>query len=73
MRAIQEDITPPPDSLRAQKSLLLANGGLVDLAVRELQAAGHRVVHHHAQGPRQARGKTDGREAAGRQAGRGGE
>ena len=40
-RAIQEDLTPPAESLRAQKSLLLANGGLVDLAVRELQATGN--------------------------------
>ena len=41
VRTIQEDLTPPADSLRAQKSLLLANGGLVDLAMRELQAAGN--------------------------------
>ena len=30
---------PPPDDLHVQKAELLANGGLVDLAVRELQAA----------------------------------
>ncbi len=41
VRAIQEDLTAPADSLRAQKSLLLANGGLVDLAIRELQATGN--------------------------------
>ena len=41
VRAIQEDLTPPAESLRAQKSLLLANGGLVDLAIRELQATGN--------------------------------
>ena len=41
VRAIQQDLTAPGDSLRAQKSLLLANGGLVDLAVRELQATGN--------------------------------
>ncbi|HVP43294.1 MAG TPA: transglycosylase SLT domain-containing protein [Terriglobales bacterium] len=40
VRAIQEDLTAPSDNLRAQKSLLLANGGLVELAVRELQAGG---------------------------------
>lgn len=41
VRAVQEDLTAPSDSLRAEKSLLLANGGLVDLAVRELQATGN--------------------------------
>ncbi len=41
VRAVQEDLAPPAESLRAQKSLLLANGGLVDLAVRELQATGN--------------------------------
>jgi soluble lytic murein transglycosylase len=30
---------PPPDELRVQKAELLGNGGLVDFAVRELQAA----------------------------------
>lgn len=30
---------PPPDDLHLQKAQLLGNGGLVDLAVRELQAA----------------------------------
>lgn len=33
-------LQPPADSLRAQKSLLLGNGGLADLAIRELQASG---------------------------------
>ena len=41
VRSVQEDLTPPAESLRAQKSLLLANGGLVDLAIRELQATGN--------------------------------
>lgn len=31
---------PPTDNLRYQKAQVLANGGLVDFAVRELQAAG---------------------------------
>jgi soluble lytic murein transglycosylase len=33
------DSQPPPDELHVQKAELLANGGLVDFAVRELQAA----------------------------------
>ena len=31
--------TPPADDLRVQKAMLLENGGMVDFAVRELQAA----------------------------------
>jgi len=38
MRDVDEDLSAPADSLRAQKSLLLANGGLIQLAVRELQS-----------------------------------
>jgi soluble lytic murein transglycosylase len=34
-----EAAEPPADDLRVQKAQLLANGGLVDFAVRELQAA----------------------------------
>ncbi len=37
-KAIEEELTPPEDSLRAQKALLLGNGGLTELAIRELQA-----------------------------------
>ena len=33
------DSEPPPDELHVQKAQLLGNGGLVDFAVRELQAA----------------------------------
>ena len=33
---------PPTDNLRYQKAQVLENGALVDLAVRELQAAGNR-------------------------------
>jgi soluble lytic murein transglycosylase len=33
------DSQPPPDELHVQKAQLLGNGGLVDFAVRELQAA----------------------------------
>ncbi len=33
------DSEPPQDELRVQKAELLANGGLIDFAVRELQAA----------------------------------
>ena len=33
---------PPTDNLRYQKAQVLENGALVDLAVRELQAAGSR-------------------------------
>ena len=33
---------PPTDNLRYQKAQVLENGGLVDFAVRELQAAGRR-------------------------------
>ncbi len=33
------DSQPPPDELHVQKAELLGNGGLVDFAVRELQAA----------------------------------
>ncbi|MBZ5646728.1 MAG: transglycosylase SLT domain-containing protein [Acidobacteriia bacterium] len=39
VRSVPADLTPPADSLRAQKALLLENGGLLELAVRELQAA----------------------------------
>ena len=38
-RAIEEKLTPPEDDVHAQKSLLLGNGGLIELAVRELQGA----------------------------------
>ena len=34
-----KDTEPPQDELRVQKAQLLGNGGLVDFAVRELQAA----------------------------------
>ncbi len=34
-----KDSEPPPDELHVQKAELLGNGGLVDFAVRELQAA----------------------------------
>jgi len=34
-----EDSDPPPDELHVQKAELLGNGGLVDFAIRELQAA----------------------------------
>lgn len=34
-----EEAEPPADDLRLQKAQLLANGGLVDFAVREIQAA----------------------------------
>jgi len=34
-----KDSEPPPDELHVQKAALLGNGGLVDFAVRELQAA----------------------------------
>jgi soluble lytic murein transglycosylase len=34
-----KDSEPPPDELHFQKAQLLGNGGLVDFAVRELQAA----------------------------------
>lgn len=33
------DVPAPADDLRVQKALLLANGGMLDFAVRELQAA----------------------------------
>jgi soluble lytic murein transglycosylase len=33
-------LTPPADNLRVQKSMLLGNCGLIDFAIRELQAAG---------------------------------
>jgi len=33
------DSEPPPDELHVQKAQLLSNGGLVDFAVREMQAA----------------------------------
>jgi soluble lytic murein transglycosylase len=36
---IDDDDDPPTENLRYQKAQLLANGALVDLAVRELQAA----------------------------------
>jgi soluble lytic murein transglycosylase len=36
---IDEDDDPPTENLRYQKAQLLANGALIDLAVRELQAA----------------------------------
>jgi soluble lytic murein transglycosylase len=35
------EATPPADDLRFQKAQLLANGGLVDLAVKEVQAGGN--------------------------------
>ena len=34
----QLEITPPPDDLRMEKSKLLENAGLIDFAVKELQA-----------------------------------
>ena len=37
-----ESEEPPADDLRVQKAQLLANGGLVDFAVREIQAAARR-------------------------------
>jgi soluble lytic murein transglycosylase len=39
MNLAGEASTPPADSLRYQKSLLLHNGGMTDLAVKELRAA----------------------------------
>ncbi|HEY1657678.1 MAG TPA: transglycosylase SLT domain-containing protein [Candidatus Sulfotelmatobacter sp.] len=36
---IIEDLDPPSDELHVQKAELLGNGGLVDFAIRELQAA----------------------------------
>ncbi len=38
-RTIEENLTPPEDDVHAQKGLLLGNGGLIDFAMRELQAA----------------------------------
>ncbi|ABF41692.1 Lytic transglycosylase, catalytic [Candidatus Koribacter versatilis Ellin345] len=34
----QIDTTPPPDDLRMEKARLLENGGMIDFAVKELQA-----------------------------------
>ncbi|MFB3917393.1 MAG: transglycosylase SLT domain-containing protein [Terriglobales bacterium] len=34
-----KDVDPPDDDIRVQKSMLLQNGGLTELAVRELRAA----------------------------------
>ncbi len=38
-------LAPPAENLRAQKARLLENGGLIDLAIRELQAAGPSQAH----------------------------
>jgi soluble lytic murein transglycosylase len=36
---VDDDADPPADNVRVQKAKLLGNGGLIDLAARELQAA----------------------------------
>ena len=45
------DLEPPTDELHVQKAELLGNGGLVDFAVRELQAAAAAAADGGAWGP----------------------